>query len=171
MPGCDLYADTRRMARTPARRSADWCSIMASVAQAIFSNLTLKDLAKIDGIIPLQVFGAGASGFRSIVSPEQLPRVLEAFNKGITSTFCSWPSLSRLLMRQTPAPSSSPSEPSPPRASRSSDSRTRRARPSWPDGLISATHLVCSPHVAVACSSLPRTARPVYLAPTRSRRM
>ena len=29
----------------------------------------------------------GASGFRNIVSPELLPRVLDAFNDGITSTF------------------------------------------------------------------------------------
>ena len=42
--------------------------------------------------------GAGASGFRDVVSPELLPRVLEAFNHGITSTFCTSGSSKRSLI-------------------------------------------------------------------------
>jgi hypothetical protein len=63
-------------------------SIFLAVAQTVFSNKLVSELAKtapeVDAPTLLRL---GTSAVRSSVKPEELPAVLAAYNKAITSTF------------------------------------------------------------------------------------
>lgn len=63
-------------------------AISISIAQNIFSNTLLKQLPKdAPGVNPLKVVNAGATHIREVVAKAQLPGVLTAFDKAITTAF------------------------------------------------------------------------------------
>ncbi len=63
-------------------------AISISIAQNIFSNTLIKEIPKqTKGVNPALVMAAGATHVHSVVSPEQLPGVLVAYNKAVTSSF------------------------------------------------------------------------------------
>lgn len=63
-------------------------SVSISIAQNIFSNTLLKQLP-LDAptVDPLTIVNAGATHIREVVTPRQLPVVLIAFDKAITTAF------------------------------------------------------------------------------------
>ncbi len=63
-------------------------AIFVGIAQAIFTNVLVSQLAvEAPGVDVQALLLAGSGAVRHIVSPEDLPAVLEAFNKAIVSTF------------------------------------------------------------------------------------
>lgn len=63
-------------------------AISISIAQNIFSNTLLKQLPlDAPGVNPLKVVNAGATHIREVVAKAQLPGVLTAFDKAITTAF------------------------------------------------------------------------------------
>jgi len=61
-------------------------AISISVAQNIFSNTLLKQL-KIEVVNPEAIVSAGATHLRAVTTSKQLPGVLVAFDKAITTAF------------------------------------------------------------------------------------
>lgn len=63
-------------------------AISISVAQNIFSNTLLKQLKiEVPDVNPERIVSAGATHLRAITTSEQLPGVLVAFDKAITTAF------------------------------------------------------------------------------------
>lgn len=63
-------------------------AISVSIAQNIFSNKLLQEIPKYAPTANvLAIVGAGATHFREVVTPAQLPGVLVAYNKAITTAF------------------------------------------------------------------------------------
>ena len=63
-------------------------SISISIAQNIFSNTLLKQLVRdAPSVNPLKVISAGATHVREAVTAQQLPGVLIAYNKAVTTAF------------------------------------------------------------------------------------
>lgn len=63
-------------------------AISVSVAQNIFSNTLVKQLPiQAPTVNPLVIANAGATHIRDVVTPRQLPGVLVAFDKAITTAF------------------------------------------------------------------------------------
>ena len=63
-------------------------SISISIAQNIFSNTLLKQLlVHAPNVNPLVVVSAGATHIRDAVTAQQLPGVLIAYNKAVTTAF------------------------------------------------------------------------------------
>ncbi|KAK4551814.1 hypothetical protein LTR86_010900 [Recurvomyces mirabilis] len=63
-------------------------AISVSIAQNIFSNTLIKQLPKdAPGVDPAMIIGAGATHIREVTTPQQLPGVLLAYDKAITTAF------------------------------------------------------------------------------------
>lgn len=62
-------------------------ALFVSVAQNVFQNELRKNLSQISGVDPASVMQAGATMLRHVVSADQLPAVLEAYNGAVTTTF------------------------------------------------------------------------------------
>jgi len=63
-------------------------AIAISVAQNIFSNTLVKELPNYAHNVNVQaVINAGAQGFRSVVSPDEVVGVILAYNKAIVTAF------------------------------------------------------------------------------------
>ncbi|PWY90526.1 MFS general substrate transporter [Aspergillus sclerotioniger CBS 115572] len=62
-------------------------ALFVSVAQNVFQNELHKNLAKVPGVDAASVVQAGATMLRKVVSTDQLPAVLEAYNEAVTTTF------------------------------------------------------------------------------------
>lgn len=63
-------------------------SIFLAVAQTVFGNKFVSELSKTaPGVDASALLRLGTSAVRSSVNPEELPAVLAAYNKAITSTF------------------------------------------------------------------------------------
>lgn len=66
-------------------------SIFLSLGQTIFSSqlsAALKQFAP--NVDVAAVFAVGATSFRTVVSPNQVPNVIEAYNYAITKVFVSY---------------------------------------------------------------------------------
>jgi hypothetical protein len=69
-------------------------SILLAIGQNIFQSHLISDLVRsAPGVDPAAVVRAGAGAVRKIVTPEQLPGVLTAYNTALTNTFVSDTSL------------------------------------------------------------------------------
>lgn len=63
-------------------------ALSISIAQNIFVNTLAKEIPKyVPGLDSRVVSEAGATNLRKVVSPEQLPGVLEGYNKSIVTAF------------------------------------------------------------------------------------
>jgi hypothetical protein len=63
-------------------------SLFVAIAETVFSSVLRSELVKsAPGVDVAAVIAAGSAAVRHTVTPEQLPGVLGAFNKAITSTF------------------------------------------------------------------------------------
>ncbi|PYI03007.1 MFS general substrate transporter [Aspergillus sclerotiicarbonarius CBS 121057] len=62
-------------------------ALFVSVAQNVFQNQLHQNLAKVPGVDAASVVQAGATMLRKVVSADQLPAVLEAYNGAVTTTF------------------------------------------------------------------------------------
>jgi len=63
-------------------------AIFVAVSQAVLSNgLVDKISALVPGLYPQEIIAAGATGIRSIVSPDLLPVVLDAYNSVLRRIF------------------------------------------------------------------------------------
>ncbi|OOF93451.1 hypothetical protein ASPCADRAFT_173225 [Aspergillus carbonarius ITEM 5010] len=62
-------------------------ALFVSVAQNVFQNELHQNLAKVPGVDAASVVQAGATMLREVVSADQLPAVLEAYNGAVTTTF------------------------------------------------------------------------------------
>jgi hypothetical protein len=63
-------------------------SIFTSVGQNVFTNRLVSGLREqTPGLDPNVVISAGATGFRGIVSPEDLPGILFAYNEAVVDAF------------------------------------------------------------------------------------
>ncbi|RAH76929.1 MFS general substrate transporter [Aspergillus japonicus CBS 114.51] len=64
-------------------------SLFVSVAENIFTKHLIANIAalEISGLSPEAVVGAGATGFRALVSAEHLPAVLVAYNEALVKVF------------------------------------------------------------------------------------
>lgn len=63
-------------------------AISVSVAQNIFSNTLVKQLPiQAPTVNPLEIANAGATHIRDVVTAQQLPEVLVAFDKAVTTAF------------------------------------------------------------------------------------
>ena len=64
-------------------------AIFVAVAQNLFTNALVTNIAAlgIPGLNPQVIIAAGATGIRNIVTPEQLPALLVAYNAAILKAF------------------------------------------------------------------------------------
>jgi hypothetical protein len=62
-------------------------SIFLAIGQTVFSSVVRSDLSKIAGVNADAVYNAGATNIRRMVTSEQLPAVLQAYNHAVTRTF------------------------------------------------------------------------------------
>lgn len=64
-------------------------ALFVAVAQNLFTNALVQNIAAlgIPGLSPQVIIAAGATGIRNIVSPEQLPALLVAYNAAIMKAF------------------------------------------------------------------------------------
>jgi hypothetical protein len=63
-------------------------AISISIAQHIFSNTLIKEIPKhAPGVKPETIVQAGATHIRDVVTPAQLPGVLEAYNIAVTTAY------------------------------------------------------------------------------------
>ncbi|KAF2103560.1 MFS general substrate transporter [Rhizodiscina lignyota] len=63
-------------------------SIFLAIAETVFSNTLTSELTKhVPEVNPTTLMHIGTSAVRNFVTPEQLPAVLAAYDKAITSTF------------------------------------------------------------------------------------
>lgn len=62
-------------------------SIGVSIAQNIFSSSLRSALGAVAGINPDAIIAVGAAGARGATPPTQLPKVLEAYDRAVTTTF------------------------------------------------------------------------------------
>ena len=63
-------------------------AISISIAQNIFSNTLIKEIRKhAPGVKPEIIVQAGATHIRNVVTPAQLPGVLEAYNIAVTNAY------------------------------------------------------------------------------------
>ena len=61
--------------------------MFASIAQNIFSNRLVKNLAGLPGVTPESVVATGATDLRTAVGDGNLSRVLDAYNGALTDVF------------------------------------------------------------------------------------
>lgn len=63
-------------------------AILLPVGQSVFQNqLSANLMSNLPGIDITQIMHSGATGFREVVSPSELPLALEAYNKALCQTF------------------------------------------------------------------------------------
>ena len=64
-------------------------ALFVAVAQNLFTNALIQKVAELNipGLDPQIIVAAGATGFRNIVKPENLPAVLVAYNAAIVKAF------------------------------------------------------------------------------------
>lgn len=63
-------------------------AVAVSAAQNVFSNALVREIPKqAPGVDPQVVIDAGATGIRRVTSAEELPGVLEAYNRAVVGTF------------------------------------------------------------------------------------
>ena len=63
-------------------------AIAVSIAQNIFANTLKQELPKlVPGLDPNIIINAGATHVRDVATAEQLPGVLEAYNRAVTTAF------------------------------------------------------------------------------------
>lgn len=63
-------------------------AISISIAQNIFANTLVQEIPKlVPGLDPALVVYAGATHVRDVVTKEQLPGTLQAYNKALTTAF------------------------------------------------------------------------------------
>ena len=62
-------------------------AIFISVAQNIFSNELVRDLAGLTGFDSAQVVNVGATNLRTVIPPQYLPEVLTIYNRALANTW------------------------------------------------------------------------------------
>ena len=62
-------------------------ALTPSVGRNLFTDGLLRNLSKVRGIDGAAVVAAGASGFRTIVPPELMNAVVDAFNSALRNVF------------------------------------------------------------------------------------
>lgn len=63
-------------------------AVGVGIAQALFINSITRNLAKTVMSVPVQtIIGAGATGFRNVVTADEVPLVIDAYMSGITAAF------------------------------------------------------------------------------------
>ena len=62
-------------------------SLFASIAQNIFSNRLVQNLAPLPGVSPESVVATGATDLRTVVGDGNLSQVLDAYNEALTDVF------------------------------------------------------------------------------------
>lgn len=70
-------------------------ALFISVGQSVFTNKFSEGLQKIEGLDAAATLATGATALKSTVSPELLPKVLEAYNDALVQ--CFYPSLAMLI--------------------------------------------------------------------------
>ena len=63
-------------------------AIFIAIGQAVFQNKLIPKMEAINpSLRPIEIVSAGATGLKSLVNPDQLPAVLDAYAKSLNSTF------------------------------------------------------------------------------------
>lgn len=62
-------------------------ALATSIAQNLFTDTLLKNLSEIDGVDGAAVVAAGATGFRPLIHPELLEKVIDAFAAALRNVF------------------------------------------------------------------------------------